>query len=189
MAITSVTILTYHSWFLLQPGFAPWEERAIYNFFLICFWSMSVYGFLFIIYIPKQCYELSRSLLDHGHVYLGSLRICFGKEDVIYSFLRRGKTLQSSKFWLLCCELLQTPFFTYLTCSIFLYSCYFWRKQTLLVKPDEELLQPHFLFVRYYSFIEVKKRYFENVISDICIRKHGLTVSCRVFKFFQGKDL
>lgn len=54
----------------------------------------------------------------------------------------------------------------------------FQRKQTLVIKPDEgELLQPHFLFVGYYSFIVGKKKHFQNMVSDIYCKSWRLTNS------------
>ena len=55
----SNNFINHNNCFLWQPGFVSWEERETYNFFIICFWtSITVYWFLFIIYISKQGYDL-----------------------------------------------------------------------------------------------------------------------------------
>ena len=80
------------------------------------------------------------------------------------------------------------PFLHFPFMSRLLVLLLFQRRQTLLIKPDkEELSQLHFLFVGFF-FLGRKEKYFANVISDICIRKHGLSLPWRVFKILQGKD-
>lgn len=61
----------------------------------------------------------------------------------------------------------------------------------MLIKPDKEKT-----FTASFSFCWIvfffpgrKEKYFENVKSDICIRKHGLSLPWRAFKIFKVKTI
>lgn len=57
-----------------------------------------LWAFVHYLYVKAVLWIVHRSLLDHCYVYFRSCRICFGKEGILYSFLRRRNTLQWLKF-------------------------------------------------------------------------------------------
>ena len=125
--------------------------------------------------------------MDHSYVYLGSLRICFGKENISYSFLRKVThySVQNSDYCVVDC-------YTHIS-SLTLHvpsSC-------ILAIPEKtdfaDKARQRKTFTASFSFCWIiffpgrKEKYFENVISDICIRKHGLSLPWRAFKIFKVK--
>lgn len=128
--------------------------------------------------------------MDHSYVYLGSLRICFGKENISYSFLRKVThyNVQNSDYCVVDC-------YTHIS-SLTLHvpsSC-------ILAIPEKtdfadkarqrkNFYSLIFFLLDNFFFPGRKEKYFENVKSDICIRKHGLSLPWRAFKIFKVKTI
>lgn len=98
------------------------------------------------LYYKAVLWIIHTSLLDRSYVFLGSLRICFGKEDILSSFLRRVNALEwpnsDIQLWFAIHSSLYSLGKFHV--PIVLLFC---RKQTLVIKPDKEHMQPHFLLL------------------------------------------
>ena len=168
----SSNFTNHHNCFLWQPRVVSWEERETYNFFIICFWtSISVYQFLFIIYISKQGYESSTRIWWIMVMFiLGVSEFALARRTYPTAFWGgvAHYNVHNSDYRVVdfYTPISSLPFHVPSSCTLAIP-----EKTDFADKARQRrTFTAPFSFCWIFFFIGRKEKYSANVISDICIR-------------------